>query len=370
MSVFHPETRIELEDITIGRDNLNDLHVIHSNDNWKEVFLRFIEIWTSDNKSITFHSSGTTGSKKSIAFTREHLTRTALLSIRFFGLTAGDRVLLPLAPEYIASRMMLIRAMIAGLNVKVVKATSNPLMNMPDTTFDFALFVPLQIKEMITNSTTIHKVNAIRKIIIGGAPIPEETQGILVNMKNDVYETFGMTETASHIALRKLSGTDLLPYFTTMEGITVSNDEQGRLVVHAPMLSPDNLVTNDCAEVIDDKTFRWLGRYDHLINSGGFKINPELLEEKLEHALKMEIMVAGIPDENLGERLVMVMKGSPDEPFAVGHIRSVLRKILHPYEIPKEFYIHSPFKKNPNGKLLRREMVEDIRKGLYVRLDH
>ena len=306
---------------------------------------KFLIDWLDNSKTVLVNTSGSTGKPKQIQLQKSYMVNSALATGSFFNLKAGDSALLCLPSGFIAGKMMLVRAMVLGLELDYVVPTSSPL-DKNSKNYDFAAMVPLQAKN------SIKKLMTIDKLIIGGAPINTELENKLKELKTSVFETYGMTETITHIAVKKLGDS----YFKTLPDITLKKDDRDCLIIHAPKINKEEVVTNDIVDVISSKEFKWLGRYDSIINSGGIKLIPEQIEAKLASVVENRFFIAGIKDKTLGQKLVLIVEGSSDS-------KSILEKIkenmaLEGYEIPKVVFSLPQFSTTSNGKIKRKETLK------------
>lgn len=308
----------------------------------------FILDWLSLSKTITVSTSGSTGHPKKIGLKKEHMVNSALATGAFFNLQEGDIALFCLPANYIAGKMMLVRAMVLGLELDVMEPSSNPLENSAKV-YDFAAMIPFQAQNSIS------KLSQIKQLIVGGAPIRSDLEEELKAAPNRVFATYGMTETITHIAVRKI-GT---PNFKTLPEVTVTKDKRDCLIIDAPRITKEKVITNDVVTIISDKEFKWLGRYDSVINSGGIKLIPEQIELKLNTMIKNRFFVAGMPDSTLGEKLVLIVEGAEDSTLLQ---KIKLIKDLTRFEIPKEIYFLADFTETKNRKLNRLKMVEKLKR--------
>jgi len=297
--------------------------------------------WFDEEKHIVLMTSGTTGTPKEIKIGKEAMEASALATGEFFKLQPKDKALLCLPARYIAGKMMFVRAVILGLELDYVNPTKDPLKNTSKI-YDFVAMVPLQVQHSIT------QIEQCKILIVGGAKLNDTVKEMLNGMLVDVYETYGMTETITHIAAKKINE----KYFTVLPHANISVDERGCLVIEAPLVSNFLVVTNDLVEMPNDIQFRWLGRYDNIVNSGGVKLVPELIEQKLSEYIPYRFYVIGKNDEELGEKLLLVIENSPYTlvPEAFGS--------LEKFEKPKEIIFVSKFKETPTGKIMRKETLE------------
>jgi len=307
----------------------------------------FILDWLSPSHSIMVKTSGSTGIPKTIEITKEKMVNSALATASYFGIDSGDRALLCLSPKYIAGKMMLVRAMVLGLGIEVVAPTSHPLEHH-NKEYTFSAMVPLQV---INSLSRIHQ---IKKLIIGGAPISKSLREQLQQQPNAVFETYGMTETITHIAVKRLSGfrgDEADHYFEVLPNVDISTDNRGCLIINAPKVADEAIVTNDLVDLISAQHFKWLGRFDNIINSGGVKLIPEQIEEKLSKVMTQRFFVAGISDDELGHKLVLYVEGDVDRDTIMGGIHS--SRELDKYEIPKQLYCVPQFMETGSGKIDR-----------------
>lgn len=297
--------------------------------------------WFDEEKYIVLMTSGTTGAPKEIKISKEAMEASALATGEFFKLQPKDKALLCLPARYIAGKMMFVRAIILGLELDYVNPTKEPLKNNSKI-YDFVAMVPLQVQNSIT------QIEQCKTLIVGGAKLSDTVKEMLRNMLIDVYETYGMTETITHIAAKKIDE----KYFTVLPHANISVDERGCLVIEAPLVSNFLVVTNDLVEMPNDIQFRWLGRFDNLINSGGVKLVPEIIEQKLSEYIPYRFYVMGMNDETLGEKLVLVI-----EHEAYTLVPEAFDS-LDKFERPKEIIFISKFKETPTGKIMRKESLE------------
>lgn len=319
----------------------------------------FLLDWISESEYILQRTSGSTGSPKEIYLPKKAMVKSALLTGGFLDLGEGTRALLCLPLSSIAGKMMLVRALTLGWELTVVAPERTPLWSLTED-FDFAAMVPMQLQ------ASLKDIDRIGKILVGGAPVSKELREALAGKNTIVYESYGMSETASHIALRKLNPPENadspreVPAFQALPGITLEQDKNDCLVVHVPFLSKEPIQTNDLVSMQDAQSFYWLGRADHIVNSGGVKLVPELLESQLEPVLQRRFFLTGIPDAVLGEKLVLVAEGKPEE----GILAKVQDSgVLEKYEVPKAVYFLEAFKAGKSGKILRAEIVRELFKG-------
>lgn len=302
----------------------------------------FILDWFDSKSYLEVKTSGTTGEPKVIQISKQAMVNSALATGDFFDLHPGDKILHCLPVKYIAGKMMLIRAMILGLDVDFVAPSSHPLEHNDAPKYDFVAMVPLQAKH------SLKQLKKVKKLIVGGAKMEKTLETSLLKLPTIVYETYGMTETITHIAARKIGE----KAFTVLPNVTISYDDRNCLVIHATSISDDIIVTNDLVELVNENQFVFLGRIDNVINSGGIKFIPESIEEKLSGKIEPRYFISSKPDKELGEKVVLIVEG---EPIA---IENSVFDVLDKYEKPKEILFISKFKETENGKVLRKETLK------------
>lgn len=257
---------------------------------------------------------------------------------------------------------MLVRALEIGLKIFAIDPIANPLEKLPaDQCVNFTALVPYQV-EKILESRNSYLFENVDRIIIGGAPLNEETIEALAQFRCQFIATYGMTETVSHIALRKLNGPSKKSYFETLPGISIDVDSRGCAVFSVPYLK-EKIITNDIVSKKSSTAFEWLGRFDNIINTGGIKVSPEKIERVVQAFLastghKFRFFVHGIDDRQLGSRVVLVIEANiPDEEF-LKSLHTFLKAALSPFEIPKEALLVEKFSETENGKINRLQTVK------------
>lgn len=317
---------------------------------WEKEIYRFIINWLSDSGEMVQYSSGTTGKPKEIRLSKISMMQSARMTCDHLKLKEGYTSLLCMPVDYIAGRMMIVRSMVGGLNMWAIEPKSLPLTdNIPD--IDFAAMVPLQVLNLLICRSELGK---FRKLLIGGAEISPELENLIKNVPSEAYATYGMAETASHIALRRLNGPDADDTYHVLPGVNVSTDNRGCLVIKAPWL-PGQVHTNDLAELTGKEKFRWLGRYDNLINSGGIKIVPEEVEKIIATKTGKECVAVGIRDARLGQRLALVLE-KDKVGVSLDDLKSEFDNVLPRRWKPKELLFVDRFPRNDALKIDRRKL--------------
>ncbi|WP_373517588.1 AMP-binding protein [Pricia sp.] len=365
----------KLNGISFSRDELKEVaySLIKEGEPFEKEIGDFLLDWLDDTPMLQVHTSGSTGKPKPIMLQKRYMVNSALATGEFFGLQPGDSALLCLPATYIAGKMMLVRAMVLGLELDYVTPSSDPLDGVSKT-YDFCAMVPWQLEN------SLDALGRIKILIVGGAPLSQEVQTqvqarLLAGQvqKAQVFETYGMTETITHIALKEINvGLSIAagqgrgtvepqthtPHFKTLPKVTLSIDERGCLVIDAPKITDVPVVTNDMIHLISETEFEWLGRYDNVINSGGVKLFPEQIEAQLATLISSRFFVVGLPDKKLGQKLVLVVEGEVEERKLLREIKS--QTALKKFELPKKIYQVAEFLQTESGKILRHKIVARI----------
>ena len=324
----------------------------------------FIQDWFSDTQTFSLQTSGSTGDPKTIRVTRDQMITSASLTERALNLLSGYTALLCLDPKFIAGKMMLVRSFVTGMRIIAVNPSVRILDQIPVASIDFAAMVPYQIQEIL-ESPMADKLNNIKAILVGGAPLNEKVQKELTSIASRVYVTYGMTETISHVALRLVSGKNADDHFKVLPGITIRLDDRDCLVIRAPHI-PEEVITNDIAEIVGLYGFRWLGRWDNVINTGGIKVIPEQIEKVIDSIFKElginnEFFVAGLPDPKLNQRVSLIV-AKILTPYQKDQVLQLCRQKIQLYAAPKELICLEKFYLTENGKVNRQKTVENITK--------
>ena len=297
----------------------------------------FLLDWFDEKEFIEMKTSGTTGLPKLVKLEKQAMIQSALATGDFFGLEPGNKAFLCLPVKFVAGKMMLVRSLILGLDLDVTAPSLEPLA-FNTTQYDFVAMVPLQVQN------SIEALKNVKKLIIGGAKMDAVLEEKLLPLKTEVYETYGMTETITHIAAKK-AGSNA---FSVLPNVKIAKDDRGCLVITVPAISEESIVTNDLVEIVREDQFILLGRIDNVINSGGVKLIPEQIEAKLIDKITNRFFVTGVPDSLLGEKLILVIEGEKQD------FDADFFNVLDKYEKPKEIVFVPKFKENENGKLLRK----------------
>ncbi|MFD2998902.1 AMP-binding protein [Pontibacter toksunensis] len=340
-------------------------------DGYESKTLEFCRSWLSGVQEFPIQTSGSTGVPKTISLTRQQMEASARRTIKLLNLQKGDCALVCLNTEYIAGMMMLVRAFLADLSIIIVDPVSNPLSLVNrEERIDFASFVPMQLQTILEETPeALEQLNLMKGILVGGAPISATLQREIQRIKPAVCLTYGMTETASHIAVRRLNGAEATDYYQVLDDIQIGMDKRGCLTIRGDVTLNQLLSTNDIVELLTPTRFRWIGRADNTINTGGVKVQIETVEVAVaaalaEAALSPSFFVAAQPDELLGEKIVLIMEGDPlneaQEIVFFNHLHTLLKK----YEVPKEIIYSPSFSLTATGKVSRPLTMRKL--GLYT----
>ncbi len=325
-------------------DATNDYeHLIkHSTGILQDVF-RFLKDWYSPSKNLLVNTSGSTGTPKTINLPKQMLLQSAYATCQQFNLSSESVLHLCLPVKYIAGKMMIVRALACGGNLLVEEPGNAPLKGLT-ATVSFSAMTPMQVARILEEKP--ERFAIVEQLIIGGGSVHPTLNERLQNMETHCYSSYGMTETATHVALRRLNGRTRSDLFSAIGETWFSIDERSCLVINAPHLNVRELVTNDVVELADHKAFRWLGRFDNVINTGAIKVFPERMEMKMSRVIKTPFFFIGQEDTVLGEKVVLVVQGAR---------RDIDLSPLDQYERPKAIYFVDAFDYTQTGKIQRKQ---------------
>lgn len=310
----------------------------------KEIFT-FLLNWFDDSLHIEVQTSGTTGKPKIIKIEKRFVVASALSTGDFLNLKPGDSALLCLSANYIAGKLMLVRALILGLELDTVEPSSEPL-KASTKNYDFVAMVPMQVESSIT------QLNQIKTLIIGGSEVNLILKEKLQNSSTNIFETYGMTETVSHVAMKRIENN----YFEALPNVVFSKDERNCLVIDAFQVAASRIITNDLVELISEKEFIWKGRFDNIINSGAVKLLPEEIEAKLQKSIKNRFFIASEKDDKLGQKVILVIESEKDL-----NLDEKAFKNLSKYEIPKKIYYINKFVETTTNKINRNATLKKMK---------
>lgn len=310
----------------------------------------FLEQWVDFEPWIAVSTSGSTGVPKQIKLEKSRMIKSAEATGAYFKLGPGTTALLCLSADFIAGKMMLVRAMVLGWDLHVV-APDKDALTQYDNAYDFVALVPYQL------DYSLPALTKVRKLIVGGSPVSEQLLEKIQEVDTEIFATYGMTETITHVAVRRLNGFARSELYTALPGVHFESDDKGQLIIHAPQISQEVIRTNDQVKLASATSFQWLGRSDAVINSGGVKIYPEWVEQKLSRFIDNRLIVTSEPDPALGERLILVIESrSTDLPGLEQALNN-----LGKFERPKKIYTLSHFPLTATGKVIRGDVRELIR---------
>ena len=318
--------------------------------------------WLNGGEEFSFQTSGSTGVSNEIFHSREKIQKSAELTITYFNLDKKDKSLLVLDPRRIAGAMVIIRSLVAGMDIYAL----DPASDLTSSSLflkecNFTAIVPLQLEKLLMHNEISEIFGNYKAVLVGGAPVNYALMEKLKGMTLPIYETFGMTETVTHFALRKLCGS-VTPPFEAMGNHIVRQDSHGCLIVEGDLTANQPFSTHDIIHIIDEKHFEWVGRSDFIINSGGIKISPEELERKIANriyafGIRNRFLISSVHDESLGEKIVLVFEGASISEHITSELMKTIREDLDKYECPKEIRYIEKFPEVANSKINRREVI-------------
>lgn len=278
-------------------------------DNFLASLADFLTEWFNDEDTVSVHTSGSTGTPKKLYVEKQRMMNSAMLTVSFLRLHHGDTALLCMPLKYIAGKMVVVRALVAGLDLIPITPCGHPFQQL-DIHPTFAALIPMQVFNSLQVPEECERMKAVDQLIIGGGAIDPTIVQALQTFPNNIWSTYGMTETLSHIALRKLNGKGASEWYTPLENVTLSQSDEGTLVIDAPWVCPERLTTNDIVVFNASGQFRVIGRKDNTINTGGVKVQIEQIEAILQPLLPLPFMVTSVPDVKFGERVVLLVQAS------------------------------------------------------------
>jgi len=326
--------------------------LIKEGDAYEQPIGEFILDWLSPETTIKVHTSGSTGNPKPIAIKKQHMVNSALATAAFLDLKNKNTALLCLPTKYIAGKMMVVRAMVMGLHLDAIPPQLN-VFAATKKNYDFCAMTPPQLE------ASQGEIDKISKLLVGGGTVSETLKKGCENKKTLIYETYGMTETVTHIALKRINPNPI-NVFKCLPKVTITTDKRDCLIIQAPHISDVPVRTNDLVELVSKSEFRWMGRHDNIINSGGIKLSPEHIEHKLIPLIAAPFFIAGVEDPVLGEKLILIIEGSTQPQKLLEKIKKAAT--LDKFEVPKKVYTLPQFVRTLNGKLHRIKTLSLISK--------
>lgn len=338
---FHKSFQLDGSSFSSDQELLN-----HVKDISNSMYV-FLSDWFSPEDFVIVQTSGSTGKPKPIPLKKRFMQNSAKATGEFFNLSEKTTALLCLSTDYIAGKMMLVRALTLGWHIDMVAPTSEVKI---EKEYDFSAMVPLQLRNSLS------QIPKIRKLIVGGGVVTDDLIQQIQRVPTEIFATYGMTETITHIAVKKINHCSNSVFYKVLPNITITKDSRNCLCIQAPNLSDEDIIrTNDVVDVISDSQFEWLGRYDNVINSGGIKLHPEQIETKLSKWIEERFFVTGVKDTLLGEKLILIIEG--EKRFLSFDTIPSLSK----YEYPKQVYFLPKFKETKTKKIQRKKTLDLIR---------
>lgn len=312
----------------------------------------FLAEWRSPSPTLTVHTSGSTGTPKPIIVEKRRMRASAVKTCRFLGLTADDVALLCMPLDYIAGKMVVVRSLVSGMELISVAPSGHPLRGLVRQP-SFVAMVPMQVYNALYEPQERERLRGVRQLIIGGGALDADLERELRSFPNAVWSTYGMTETLSHIALRRINGPTASPYYKPMEGVEVSQTADGCLEIFAPDVCAERLQTHDIVELCSDG-FRILGRKDNVIDTGGIKVQAELVEEALRPHLHQPFAISKRADSKFGEIVVLVVEGRAD----ITMLQVLCQQCLPKFWQPKSFVALPEIPHTATGKIARKRLEQ------------
>lgn len=345
---------------------------------YNQFIINFCIEWQSNKNEFVVHTSGSTGIPKPISLTRKQMQNSVMATAEALNLKENERFLICLNTEYIAGKMMLVRGMELGAEMVIIPPKRNPLEDFDEKMwFDFAAFVPMQLQTILDE--TPEKITILcqmKAIIIGGAPVSYSLLKKIRSTKElnrvPIYSTYGMSETVTHIALKKLNNKgrgkgkkEISDTYKTLPNVKIKTDNRGCLVISAPHTLGKEIITNDLVDIKNENEFEWLGRADFAINTGGVKVFPEKIESYIERvfyelALQNRFFISSIFDETLGEKVILIIEGLPFTKKFENELLQHLKINLPAYHNPKHVFYLSNFAMTKTDKVDRKKCLELI----------
>jgi O-succinylbenzoic acid--CoA ligase len=326
-----------------------DINYSKASEKERMAFEEFLRVWNGEKDVIPVKTSGSTGTPKEINLQKRDMISSANQTLNFLDLKGGGSSLICLSMDTIAGKMMAVRSIVGNLRVHLSPVNSIPLLNLQDE-IDLCAMVPLQLETELKKNPT--KLKLIKHLLIGGGPVSADLEQRVTEAGVSFWHTYGMTETISHVALRR-AGKNGEPHFTALPGITFSEDN-GKLIIHYPAIGIDQLKTNDLVDLISSISFRYIGRADFIINSGGIKFNPEELENSIASIMQVKYFFGGVSDKILGQKIVLFIEGID----TIIPQNKDLELLLPRYAVPKEIIRLTSFVRTESGKINRIESLK------------
>lgn len=295
----------------------------------------FLNEWNNNSPFVLVHTSGSTGKPKPFNALKRHMLNSARMTCDFLNLKEGDSALLCMPLKYIAGKMVVVRSLERKLKLIITEPSSQPLKDI-DQEITFAAMTPMQVYSSLQDDVQRKRLMKIRELIIGGGAIDNNLSKQLMLFPNRVWSTYGMTETLSHIAMRRINGENASLWYKPLDNVNVSLSHENTLCINAPHVCNQCLTTNDIAIINDKGEFRIIGRKDNVINSGGIKIQIEEVEDMLREHLHLPFTITYAPDDKFGQIVVLIT-----EDTNLDAITEICQRVLPKHWVPKRFICHS-----------------------------
>ena len=316
----------------------------------------FLCDWFNDKQSYTTAlTSGSTGPPKQIQIFKSSMIKSAKKTANYFQFKSGNYALNSLPVQFIAGKMMLVRAMVSNLNLIFVKPNSTPLLGYEKYTFDFLPLTPFQLTQSLSKEPD--SLSNVKTILLGGGPVTQELKESILKLSATVYHGYGMTETLTHIAIRNLTKQET--NFRPLPGVNLDIGKEGQLIINADHIE-ETIVTSDLVSLDKSGIFSWIGRLDNVINTGGVKVCPEAIEQLLVPYIKCECIIAGQKDERLGERVILILETETRPP----NLDRILEKTLEKYQTPKAIYLLPQFIRTETLKVKRQATISSALRNI------
>ncbi|MGK7392442.1 MAG: AMP-binding protein [Candidatus Cyclobacteriaceae bacterium M2_1C_046] len=326
----------------------------------------FCHDWLSGSETFIIKTSGSTGEPKQIKVTRDQIMASIKQTAKALELTDSDTALVGLPASSTGGKMMIARSLHLNMHMECVEPSANPFLKSKSNPTFIAL-TPYQLAMVLQENPK--KLNGLKAILVGGAPVSKQLEEkIKTTVTSPVYATYGMTETVSHIALKSINEKNKKNAFDILPGIEIKTTKDDCLQIKGAVTDDQWITTNDRVELINDKTFKWLGRADFIINSGGVKIQPEVVETAIEAVFnqkkyKNNYFIMGIPHETLGQQCVLFIEGPKPNQGQLKELKEDLDQAMPKHYAPKEIYFISSFESTPSGKIDKVKTAASIKKA-------
>lgn len=356
------------EDFTVSFEDIRSGHWPSLLKPYDEDALVFCQDWLNGRQTFLLQTSGSTGSPKTIRVRRAQMESSAEATGNFFRIKPAQHLLCCLNTAFIAGKMMLVRGMEWDSDLHLVTPSSSPFLSFgQDRHFDFAALVPFQLETSLEDGSTRNLLFRVRNLVIGGAPVSPFLRDRVAEIPGQIFQTYGMTETVSHVALADLKEKGPLVY-QALPGVSLRQTEDGRLEIAAPMTDKQWVLTTDLVQMVPPNGFIWKGRSDYIINSGGIKIQPEELEAQISGELQQffpgrSYLLGGKPDQKMGQKLVLLIEGPAAQ--TTGELLDALKKVLPAFHGPREIHFLEQFSQTPSGKINRKETLNFFFKKVF-----